>query len=216
MKRIHSVALVLCISLMPLSAFARVVPAKDMQLMARSRRTLRQNVRTAAAVQLRHRLASLISLPNVYESTEAGVSIRYPDKWQMRDLMQHEGNLTLVVMFLSNAPNEDLVQQNINLVLEKLSNPDLTLNEFSVEGLAKEAQVLDNYKLGSREWTTLAGQTADRVIFTATSNDLDMTFEQIWFIRSGIANVWTFADATENFAKHVPTFEAMLDTLIIK
>jgi hypothetical protein len=133
----------------------------------------------------------------------------------MRHLMQKEGNLTLVLMLLSEAPPEDAVQQNINLVLEKLGDPDLTLSEFSDEGISKEAQSLYDYNLRNRGMTVVADQPAEQVIFTATSMGVEMMFKQVWFLQDGTAHVWTFADETSHFAGHVGVFDAILASLII-
>lgn len=186
-----------------------------MQVFMQSRRTLRGNVRQNAMAQSRKRLAAAIPLPGSYHSSVAGISIRYPANWQVQDLMQIEGNLTLVVMFLS--PGELFhVRENANLVLEDLPDGNTTLDEYSILGITKEAEMFENFTLLSNERTVLAGQPAQQVSFRATANGLDMTFRQLWFFRRGQAHVWTFADETSRFAGHVPTFEAMMESLILE
>lgn len=202
------------LTLMAPLASARVLPEKDMQVFMQSRRTLRSNARQSALLQTRRRLAAAIPLQNHFYSPEAGTSIRYPSTWQAQNLIQHEGNLTLIVMFLS--PGElGHIRENANLVLEDLTDQNTTLDEYTRLGLEKEAEIFENFTLLSNERTVIAGQTAQQVSFRATANGLDMTFRQVWFFRRGQVHVWTFADETSRFASHIGTFEAMLESLVV-
>ncbi len=196
------------------AAQARVLPEKDMKVFMQSRRTLRSRTRAAAEAQTRKRLAALVPLPNVFTDSDTGISIRYPAGWEKQELKQYEENLMLVVMFLSPDAQNGL-RENINLVLEDMPDQDMTLDQYTALGLQKEEEIFDDFRLLSNVRTLLAGKTAQEVSFSASTNGFDMTFRQLWFFHKGKVHVWTFADESSGFAAHVPTFEAMMESLVI-
>ena len=61
----------------------------------------------------------------------------------------------------------------------------------------------------------IAGKAGQRVMFSATAGGKQLTFIQAWFIHNGKAYVWTFADSSDKFDLHVPSFNQMLETMIV-
>lgn len=156
------------------------------------------------------------SLDKTFDNAEANVKIQYPSTWQRLDERELNPPLTLIVMFLSREQHPQGLHQNINLVLEDLTEP-LTLSEYTKLGIAIEREFFDEYTMLSSDDILVAGTyRAHRVVFTASPNGQEMTFEQIWLLRGQKAHVWTFADSADVFDQHVKTFERMMDTLTVQ
>ncbi len=158
-----------------------------------------------------------VPLDRTFTDTEYGVKLQYPSSWEVIDARQETPPLTLVVMFLSPEEEEQRgIRQNANLVVEELAS-ELSLPEYTNLGIAMEREFFENYTLVTSENILLAGAyRAHRVVFTAALSGGEMTFEQIWLLRSKTAHVWTFADSAGTFDEHVVTFRKMMDTLTVR
>ncbi len=156
-----------------------------------------------------------VALDRTFTSRQYGLKMQYPSAWERQDLMQSTPPLTLVVMFLAREEREN-VRQNVNLVAEELAST-MSLAEYTELGIAMEREFFDRYALLRSEDMRIAGvYPGHRVVFTASLNGGDMTFEQVWVLRGRTALVWTFADAADTFEENVKTFERMLDTLTLQ
>ena len=207
---------------LPQFAAARIVsPAETRRadIVKQSRRTLRQTMRDWNAERLTRateRQTPLVPLAGMFDSIEAGVSIRYPAQWERQNIWEEENALTLAVMFLSpKQATGSLIRQNINLVLEDVP-AQMTLQEYTAEGLRHESELLPEFQLISSERSVVAGHPGQRVRFTARTDSGTMGFEQVWVLRNSKAYIWTFADDALTFNANMATFEAMLATLIIR
>lgn len=119
-------------------------------------------------------------------------------------------------MFLSREQRPAGIRQNVNLVVEDLQS-ELTLAQYTELGIRMEREYFDRYALLRSEDMLLAGvYRAHRVLFTASLDVGDMTFQQVWMLRGKQAYVWTFADSAEAFDDHVTTFEKMMDTVTVQ
>ncbi len=181
-----------------------------------SRRAIRAAVREPGPENRNRVRIRETALDKTFENAETGVKIQYPSSWQRFDQRELNPPLTLIVMFLSREQHPEGLRQNINLVLEDLTET-LTLSQYTKLGIAIEKEFFNRYTLRSSDDVLIAGAyRAHRVIFNASLNGGDMTFEQIWLLRGKTAHVWTFADSADVFEQHVKTFERMMDTLTMR
>lgn len=211
--RLRLLALGLVFSLFAPLASARSLPPGTRAQVRQSRRGIIAQSRAESLVRSARRNAT-IALAKSYANDEFGVAIRYPSSWTSNELLQHDQNLILLVMFLSGG--NDAVRQNVNLVIENILDPDLTLDEYTRIGVEKESQLFDDFTLAHMRKTTIAGKSAQEVVFTSTFNGTPLKFKQLWFFRRDTVHVWTFADRDDAFAQNVKTFDAMMDSLIVK
>jgi hypothetical protein len=180
-----------------------------------SRRTLRTEVRKQSEERARMRRNARAPLPQTYENKVFGIRVGYPKDWMKQEYMQKEGELTLVTMFLSpDATNE--VQQNINLVVENLTDPSITLQKYTQLGIEKEQLLFEGYKLIESQPVTVGGQMGYKVIFVSTFDGTEMKFEQVWYLKDDTAHVWTFADLSSVFDQHIIHFDQMMDSLVVE
>ncbi len=182
-----------------------------------SSRTLRKSVYEAAAARKAKLVKSSATLDATYKNDAFGVQLDVSSAWDKRDLNQVEGNLTLVVMFLSPSVKGETIRQNINLVVEDVADRNMTLNEYTEMGLEKEKSFFDSFVLESSVRTVIAGKAAQRVVFSTDLNGQKMKFQQVWFFTApGKVHVWTFADSQQNYAAHVTLFEHMMASMTVR
>ena len=191
------------------AAYAKEAPARTPHPSAR---TVRQNGRIPLAANPQRVSIRSVTLDRTFSDTELGVKIQYPSAWEVNNIRQVTPPLTMVVMLLSPDELPKGIRQNINLVTEDLRGP-LTLAEYTEIGIQTEREFFRDFALLSSDDITIAGTYhAHRVRFRSG----DMFFQQVWLLKNGRAHVWTFADSTEGFEKHIATFERMLDTLTVR
>lgn len=215
--RILSSVLVLAL-LFPQLAFAKTISASDQQRISAeriSRRTLRKTVIQENTARAAERPPQLVALQKIFRNIDAGISIRHAADWAVQHLAEREGVLTLLVLFLSPPSEESGISQNINLILEDVS-PDMTLQEYTNAAIHNEQAILPGFQLLSTDRVTIAGHAGQRVRFIASGGIGMMGFEQVWLLRDSVAHVWTFADDARTFNANLATFDAMLDTLIVR
>lgn len=200
--------LLISLLLQPLAASAASRP---------SRRSIRD---AARAVDVRNPYMLTInelSLDRTFEDRDSGVKIQYPSMWEMQQVNEYNPPLTLVVIFLSDIESKPNLRQNINLVIEDLPTV-LSLPEYTDIGIEMEREFFDDYTLLQSEPMKIAGiYPAQRVRFAASLNGGDtMMFEQVWMLKGKQAHVWTFADSSDMFYKHVGNFHRMLNTVTVR
>lgn len=183
-------------------------------------RPSRRSIMTAARQPVARNPAMIsvrdIRLDRTFSSAEFGTKMQYPSSWERFDLFQRTFPLTLVTMFLSQEQRPSGIRQNINLIVEDLPS-EMTLAEYTDLGIRMERDYFERYALLLSEDILLAGAyRAHRVLFTASLDGGNMTFQQIWMISGRRAYVWTFADSAEAFDDHVMTFERMMDTITVQ
>ncbi|NOS68141.1 MAG: hypothetical protein HOO67_07340 [Candidatus Peribacteraceae bacterium] len=213
MKRLLILIVLLSFGLSPAAAFARVT---NEPVQRPSRRVIRETAREATVWNPQMLSINELPLDRTYESAAFGVKFQFPSAWEHVNEPQETPPLTLVTMFLSRDERPAGFRQNVNMVIEALPS-DMSLAEYTDMGIRIERDFFDHYALLQSEDITLAGfYLAHRVVFSASLDNGDMTFEQIWLLRGRQAYVWTFADSTEAFDEHVGTFEKMMDTLTVR
>lgn len=216
--RLFSLFLALSLFLPATTAAATTAPVTASgkpAITRQSRRTILSRMRQEAQKRVQKRAVTFVPLTETYENAEIGVSIRHPKDWKKDESLEQAGNLTLVVMFLSPVRAEKNLRENINFVLEDVDD-GTTLQEYTELAIANEKSFLSDFTLLAKERVTLASWPAQRIRFRAVAAGNTMRFEQVWFMKGGLAHVWTFADAEETFDKNLETFRSMLDTLTIR
>lgn len=214
-----SVGLALCLAAPPiaLANTATLPPAVPRPVLQHvSRRTLRNQVQAQYDARAKKREEGQVALTNAYANDAYAIAIRYPDGWDKQELNQKEDTLTLLVLFLSPLAKGDAVRENVNVVVEDISKTPLSLQQYTDLGVAKERQFFEAFSLEDSADVTVAGREAHQVTYTATLKGQTLRFRQVWLLQDGNAFVWTFADTPENFSLHLPVFERMLGTLMMK
>ncbi len=146
-----------------------------------------------------------------YENTDYGISASYPNNWAPTE--QVEG---IIVAFLS--PTEgpaDQFQENLNLVMNDLSDQDLDLEEYTSISLASLKKVYPEMVIEESGSATLGGTAAHKIVYTASAGNLNLKIMQVWTIKNEISYVWTYTAKEDAYAAYLGITQKMLDSFKI-
>ncbi len=150
-------------------------------------------------------------LENLYVNDSYGVHIRYPRDWKAQDLLESNGKITSIALFLSPLSGSgDTAQENINLVVEDVRDEALNPDQYEEAAIAQEQALFDSFTLVSSNDITLDGEAGHDIVFQASFNERSLMFEQAWAHHDGIVYVWTLAAPPETFDDYSRTFRTML------
>jgi hypothetical protein len=156
------------------------------------------------------------ALQQVYRNNRYGFSLRYPKGWKMQNVMQEgAGTLKTIILFVSPLEAEkDEAQENINLLVEELSAPRLTLEEYTAAALENERDIFTDYTLLASHSLLIDGMPAHRVAFTGSlDGETTVAFEQIWLLREGRAFVWSLASSPASLDRYAQMFRQMIGSV---
>ncbi|MDP2211654.1 MAG: stalk domain-containing protein [Candidatus Aquicultor sp.] len=127
-----------------------------------------------------------------------GYRISYPENWVLAD-----GSF---VGFTSPEGN------NANVGFEDLSADPKTLDEYTALSLATLKEVFPDIKILESASTTLGGNTAYKVTYTATQLGSKMKIMQIWTIKNNKAYIVTYGAVEGLYSNYADTTKRMLDS----
>ncbi|MBI2548053.1 hypothetical protein HYW21_01765 [Candidatus Woesearchaeota archaeon] len=146
----------------------------------------------------------------VYEDPVYKVAIEYPESWQLVPTTDN--------VFAFQSPKEsdtDLFQENINLVMNDLSNQPLTLEAYKDIAVESMQQTFADFSLLELGSVTLSGNPAYKIIFTGTAGTQRLKFLQVFTIQNDISYVLTFVAEDDAFTDYLGTVQKMVDSFVI-
>jgi hypothetical protein len=143
---------------------------------------------------------------NTYDSAK-GFTIKFPSDWP-KDVPKSGAISVLFGMPTNNAAENLNVQVWNRSVNETLSNRTaLTLAAI---------QDLSNFTEFSEGSTTLSGNPAYKIVYTATYDGEYMKFSQTWTLKYGKEYLITYKATPKNFETYESTAQQMIDSFKIK
>jgi PsbP-like protein len=137
-----------------------------------------------------------------------GYSIAYPSDWSK----PQEQNNGAVVLFLTPTNNKT---ENLNVQVFNLSANDTLSSE--TDSILSEAEGFSNYTLVDAANTTLAGNPAYKIVYTATTSTGDnLKLTQIWTVKDGKEYFITYKGAPANYDTYLSAAQKMIDSFQIK
>jgi hypothetical protein len=143
---------------------------------------------------------------NTYDSAK-GFTIKYPSDWT-KDVPKSGAISVLFRMPTKNA------EENLNVQVWNRSANE-TLSSRTALTLAA-VQDFSNYTEISAGNTTLGGNPAYKVTYTATYGGDHLKFTQIWTIKHGKEYIITYKADPKNFDTYASTAQQMIDSFKIK
>jgi hypothetical protein len=123
-------------------------------------------------------------------------NLRYPELWQ------NQAGLNAVA-FLSPKENEqDAFQENVNLMLQDLTQQPMDLNQYTELTRQQVAQFAGNEAIVSLKDATIGGQPCKEFIFTMAYNGRDLKLKQYWFIKGQTAYLFTYTAESTQYASY--------------
>ena len=138
--------------------------------------------------------------------TGKNYEISYPTNWEKQEKAS-------VVYFLSPKENEkDMFQENVNLMLQDLSQQPMSLEQYTE--LTKK-QVLENLGASaiiSVKSTTLTGQQAKEFVYNMNYQGRSLKLKQYWFIKDNTAYLFTYTAEPSRYEKHEKTATELIQS----
>jgi eukaryotic-like serine/threonine-protein kinase len=143
-----------------------------------------------------------------YSDSKYGFRISYPPDWA-----EQLGVAGTVVAFLSSSEDSsDTFRENVNVGVEDLPNPGMTLDQFTAAALAQVEGLITNFTLVSKEATAVAGRFAERVVYTGQQGKFDLKWQQVWLIDKARAYVLTYTAEVPKFDEFLSVANAIIGT----
>ena len=143
---------------------------------------------------------------NTYNSS-TGFTINYPTDWG-KPQEQQNGN---VVLFLTPTNN---ATENLNIQVINVS-ANSTLSSLT-PGIISGIQNISDFKQIDAGNTTLAGNPAYKIVYTATDNGNSFKVTQIWTVINGKEYFITYKAAPNNYDTYLSAAQQMIDSFQIK
>lgn len=143
---------------------------------------------------------------NTYDSAK-GFTIKYPSDWT-KDVPKSGPISVLFRMPTNNAA------ENLNVQVWNRSANETLSNRTAM--MLAAVQDFSNYTEISAGNTTLGGNPAYKVTYTATYGGDYLKFTQIWTIKHGKEYIITYKADPKNFDTYASTAQQMIDSFKIK
>ncbi|MFH1663466.1 MAG: PsbP-related protein [archaeon] len=150
-----------------------------------------------------------------YENADYGIKIKYPEEWGMPPV-NFEGHIvTFVTPNIIDEPdvrNPDAVV--FQIVTEDLTDRPMTLEEYAenTKSQVNEFQRLQDLKIIDSSQTTLAGNTAHRLIYTYNVENDNAKTALIFTIKNNKVYAINVTGAEEGYSNHSKTTNKMVES----
>lgn len=150
-----------------------------------------------------------------YSNSQNKFELMYPTTW----IKKEAANL---VTFL--APTEgsmDMFQENVNVMIQDLSNQPMTLDEFTNLSKNQVESLLGRSAILSLTNKTCFNQKCSEMIYVMRKDpskliNLDLQIKQIWFIKSNKAYVLTYTAELIKFKSFLNYADKILNSFKMK
>ncbi len=161
---------------------------------------------------------------NVYHHRDLGINIAIPTNWQVREgSIKTAENATSsypIISFLSPRSNaQDQFSENVSVVVEDINDLSVTLADYFKVSEEKLKEFFTDYKLIKNESSTLGGQPARLIIYTATSrppNPTNLRTTQYFTIKDGKAYIVTITNLASKPGENFNTMQTIAQSFMFK
>jgi len=146
----------------------------------------------------------------VFDDPTFGVKLQYPSSWTKIQLGQPpRSNVDLVGAFI-HRENQNATLSRIGVAVQPLRSQDVKLDQYTPNQLNAIKRV--NATVLEDKETNIAGNPAHNAVFTIN----DTKVMQIWTLKGDKAYIFAYQANPNEYAKNLPTFQRMIDSLEIK
>ncbi len=125
------------------------------------------------------------------------------------------GKLATKFIFTSSLDSsEDIFQENVNLIIQDVSELDLSLNKFVEITIQQIKTMLPNGKLLVNECVRRGGPEFQRLIYTSAMNKRNMKFEQYCWVVKQEAFILTFTCEESEYDNCRKTGQKILNSFV--
>jgi serine/threonine-protein kinase len=149
-----------------------------------------------------------------YNIESYGISIQRPKTWQPEERPDRiTGN---VVKFISPLVNDsDKYSENVNLVVQNLSENRSTLEQFTPFRLDVIKKSSPKIKVIQEGQQKLANREAYQVTYTLEEDGMSLERLQIWTVKERKAYILTYTAQPNQYSQYLPTVKQMINSFRI-
>ena len=140
-----------------------------------------------------------------YTNLASGIKIQFPFNWQQ----EQPNNPSTTVRFRS--PTNGFLSIGVHSNVPS----KIKLTEEMAAGIDLLNKIFERFNLTDIASSTLAGNLAQRIEYTARQDQVDLKFIQIVTIKDGKEYIITFGAAKGQFQNDVPAVQKMIDSFQI-
>lgn len=139
-----------------------------------------------------------------------GFTVEYPLDW----IPDTSGNIGST-FFLSSPliGEEDTFSENINLILQPLPNPKMTLSDFVNETLTQLPFYFADYTLIKQERLKKKKKEYHDIEYSGKLNGVELHFRQFYWVQNGKSYVLTFTAQGSSYAQYQEVAAKIMESL---
>lgn len=143
-----------------------------------------------------------------YVNQDFNIKLSYPENYELL-----KGVMGTVVVFLKEKEDPtNLFQENLNVMVQDLSNQPMTLEEYNSLSLREIGSFITDAKILSSDKTILAGKPAYEVVYTGKQGAYTFKWKQKWTIIDNIAYVLSYTSEINQFDNSLKAFDKIFDS----
>jgi hypothetical protein len=143
-----------------------------------------------------------------YQDNTLGIKIDYPAGW-IHEL--HAGGLVTFLPSLED--NSNTYPAGLGITVEHLKSKNMPLSEITKIQIRNLTQDHSDFRLIESTEFRLAGNIANKIVFTATdSMKHERKAMQIWTLKGDKAYLITYKAEPGQYSKYLPTIQKMVDS----
>ncbi len=147
----------------------------------------------------------------IYENSDFDIAIDYPSDWDVSEQVPGA-----IVAFLSPIESDsDIFRENLNIILQDLSDNPMTLDEYTALSLKQAEQLLTDFKLIESNAAALAGNPAHKIIYTATQGQYNLKVMQSYTIKNDVVYLLTYTAEVDGYQISLETAQQIIDSFRI-
>jgi eukaryotic-like serine/threonine-protein kinase len=166
--------------------------------------------------------ATKVIAPTVYTDpkwrmyADKQLKIKYAKNWRKDDVL----NVITGEHIIFISPKRNLVdryQENISIRMEKLTNPRITLSNYTQAAIAEIKKYYSDAKIVESSSINLADRSAKLVVYTGKDErSLPMKNLEVWTIDRGNAYIITYKAAPDRYYQYLETAMTMINSFELK
>lgn len=141
---------------------------------------------------------------------DAEFRIKYPSDWELN---QTGVAGTKFILFTPSA-QPVAFRDNINLIIEDLKGKNVDLKQYAAAASAQVRQYITNVKVTTSE--TSADQRRHKIVYSGSQGQLNLTWQQYYWVKNEKAYVLTFTADQSSFDKRIEAASQVMDSFSAK
>lgn len=142
-----------------------------------------------------------------YTSRSLNFTIDYPASWRVKE----EG--WMVAFGSPQESDTDDFIENVNVVVEDLSNNLMTLKDYNAMSLMNFPKLMPNFELLQEDTAEINGKGASFIVYSDRRGDVKAKFKAYTFISKDKAYVVTYAAKENEFNEYLPQAEKIMQSI---